>query len=579
LHISIIRPKTFDRSELVFSIVSCKSRDKDKVLSDKTLSTIARRLGTTDVKMNAWGIIFAYTPKQACSLFGQFVGNASEYVRTALSTHDPTKLQYGLYCGKMPKELPLNPSGNNQGWDHYKTITLQAFKRGFTRLLIGTTAISVGIDNEYLNYVVNFSMPPSLEAYYQQCGRAGRNEQHSECFLIFSDDRPDWTMRWFTEPDYKMPGRWDDIGTVAFFFQTNFPGIDIEVSEAIQVLTQLLRPQNQDEGWVIVPRIPLNNRNVDADNDPTEKYIAYWLMLGVVQDYEVQGTGINTTYRVRCSDAVEVALRTGDLNVFQHAVVANLHKYLMRYRPVLIEDVETGINQQFGNKPSKKAISYLISFIYREIAYQRKAAIRTMWEYCNSQDITYEHLRSVIKAYFDRSKFSDLLDMMAEAIPSFDPVSEVIEKIGGFDDIEHLYWETRRLLDERYRPDWAAINLFVILYREQTASHASVRALMEMVENLRKDPRLGADGGVGFVAGTFSSIPRLDKHFGRDISTSILMEFFCALYKEFRLDYHSIINELPVSAEAKSTLRMSIMVKQMEDLKDAAKYERIVGRV
>jgi hypothetical protein len=91
-----------------------------------------------------------------------------------------------------------------------------------------------------------------------------------------------------------------------------------------------------------------------------------------------------------------------------------------------------------------------------------------------------------VRAYFDSSeKFSEGLMRMADIAPDFAAVSALLDRVDAFDDAEHLYWETRRLLDERFRPDWAAANLFATAYREPRAfSDTFMRLLDDMATGL-----------------------------------------------------------------------------------------------
>jgi ATP-dependent DNA helicase RecQ len=62
-----------------------------------------------------------------------------------------------------------------------------SWKTGRIRVMVATNAFGMGIDKEDVRFVVHLDLPESLEAYYQEAGRAGRDERKAFAVLLFNE--------------------------------------------------------------------------------------------------------------------------------------------------------------------------------------------------------------------------------------------------------------------------------------------------------------------------------------------------------------------------------------------------------
>jgi RecQ family ATP-dependent DNA helicase len=103
------------------------------------------------------------------------------------------------------KTAGLSVVAYHAGMDDAARVAAQdEFMSGRTQMIVATNAFGMGIDKPDIRFVAHYQMPGSIEAYYQEIGRAGRDSLVSDCELLFNyaDKR---TQDYFIEGSYPPP--------------------------------------------------------------------------------------------------------------------------------------------------------------------------------------------------------------------------------------------------------------------------------------------------------------------------------------------------------------------------------------
>jgi len=89
--------------------------------------------------------------------------------------------------GRELKRAGLRVSMYHAGMtDAVRDRAQEEFMSGRTQMIVATNAFGMGIDKRDIRFVAHYQMPGSIEAYYQEIGRAGRDGLTSTCVLLFN---------------------------------------------------------------------------------------------------------------------------------------------------------------------------------------------------------------------------------------------------------------------------------------------------------------------------------------------------------------------------------------------------------
>jgi ATP-dependent DNA helicase RecQ len=105
-------------------------------------------------------------------------GSGIVYVRNRRETQEVTRL---LVRENMSADF------YHAGLDTpLRTKKQDSWKSGATRIIVSTNAFGMGIDKPDVRFVIHLDLPESLEAYYQEAGRAGRDEKKAYAVLLYN---------------------------------------------------------------------------------------------------------------------------------------------------------------------------------------------------------------------------------------------------------------------------------------------------------------------------------------------------------------------------------------------------------
>ncbi len=471
---SIIRPPSFDRPEIHFRVLRVASSEKIGALDYVVRTLLPRDFGSavrglygdrTGQDEVGCGIVFCPHSSGPYGLMNS--ARAVEHGHLGVWDHLNRVLpdRCGRYAGKPPKALGM---GRAQ-WGKFKRDQARKFKNDELAVMVTTKAFGMGIDKPNVRWVAHFGIPSSLEAYYQEVGRAARDGKFACAYLILSNDFPELNQRMLDPSQSRVDvleglegekGRYndDDVSRILRFHTSSFGGADQELECARRVLGAC-SPERWAEGRWHIPFCENGAGEGDEICGKTarEKAIYRFKLLGVFQSYTMEygGVGGDGFFLIQPATLKGKALRDSVIERYLDYISSyqSDRAYVDHAAASLARAVE-GIDddRQFIMAVLRHLLS---SFTYKVLEEGRRRAILTMLETAEKAfaagdvDDVDDRFRQELLAYLSTEDEGqiDVLDVLANATDT-ELLLRVMERYVSDDAVDNMIGQSLRLLED-----------------------------------------------------------------------------------------------------------------------------------
>jgi len=340
---AVVEPTSLDRPELQFAVCQVRPRE---------------RLGEIVVRLRALLTRWGWQAGQPdCVPSGMIFTNFATSRNVGVQViADEIRTRLGLpveiYCGRRPPGV----AASDRDWEQIKATTQRRFQADEAPLLVCTHGFGMGIDKPSVRFTLHAMLPRSLEEFYQQAGRAGRDREQAHCILLFSDDRPELanqildTERTRLEdisPIERTQPRTgvDDAIRNTFFLTNNFLGRRLEQAVLSHVVANVLLPRRSahvgDQTSFEVPFLGLpdclfpcqGNRRIngEAKTMALEKALYRFLLVGALCDYAKDYSRQSFTLYLRAQESDTLYLQL-ECYLRRYATEYELRQFLPKTR-------------------------------------------------------------------------------------------------------------------------------------------------------------------------------------------------------------------------------------------------------
>lgn len=357
---------------------------------------------------------------------------------TKLNGSSEFKNKVKYYSGQVPRVKNIAIL-SEEDFSKYKVEVQNDFQENKFPLLFATKAFGIGVDKPNIRYTIHYGVPGSIESFYQEAGRAGRDKQVAKCYVLNSKDKISKEeydkifslntrveeLKSLTE---KYPfGSGDVLRNLFLSIQGNDNlGGDWKLANEIYSKFCLAGNNIIKVSDVRKLKIVYGKKLIECNFSNVQKAIYRLSLLGVIDDWTIEEWGDSRgKFRIYIN------------NLSEENIKNNLNKYIRKY------DVEFNIDNLEGSPYEKlfklqnhsmvsRCIALLIQWNYDNVFYARRQSQKNLVDLCDEYfEKGEKYFKEVLEGYFRITDNSYVLDYLANNPEDLKSMYEIIVDDNG----------------------------------------------------------------------------------------------------------------------------------------------------